>query len=112
VVIAPPFVAFLQLSASSNARLGQTSPDEGEVTLPLAGNVSHVRSSTTATRLRLGTPVGCTDGPFGEVTGFVIDPVGTRVTHLVAAPKDRSGQARLAPIELAERTGRSRSSFS
>ena len=53
-------------------------------------------------RLELGSPVNCTDGPFGELADIVIDPTKRRVTHLVVAPHDDHGKARLVPIELAD----------
>jgi sporulation protein YlmC with PRC-barrel domain len=52
-------------------------------------------------RLELGSPVNCTDGPFGELADVVIDPTKRRVTHLVVTPQRDHGQARLVPIELA-----------
>ena len=52
-------------------------------------------------RLELGSPVNCTDGPFGELADIVIDPTKRTVTHLVVEPHHDHGQARLAPIELA-----------
>jgi sporulation protein YlmC with PRC-barrel domain len=52
-------------------------------------------------RLELGSPVNCTDGPFGKLADVVIDPTKRRVTHLVVEPEGDSGKARLVPIELA-----------
>ena len=52
-------------------------------------------------RLELGSPVRCTDGPFGELADVVIDPTRLRVTHLVVEPHRRHGLARLVPVELA-----------
>jgi sporulation protein YlmC with PRC-barrel domain len=52
-------------------------------------------------RLELGSPVNCTDGPFGELADIVIDPTKRRVTHLVVEPHGDHGKARLVPIELA-----------
>jgi sporulation protein YlmC with PRC-barrel domain len=52
-------------------------------------------------RLELGSPVQCTDGPFGEVADVVVDPTKRRVTHLVVEPHHRHGLARLVPIEFA-----------
>jgi sporulation protein YlmC with PRC-barrel domain len=52
-------------------------------------------------RLELGSPVNCTDGPFGELADVVIDPTKRRVTHLVVEPDGDHGKARLVPIELA-----------
>ena len=51
-------------------------------------------------RLELGSPVNCTDGPFGELADVVIDPTKRRVTHLVVEPHDDHGEARLVPIDL------------
>jgi len=56
-------------------------------------------------RLELGSPVTCTDGPFGELADIVIDPTTRRVTHLVAAPHGDHGKAKLVPIELASAEG-------
>jgi sporulation protein YlmC with PRC-barrel domain len=52
-------------------------------------------------RLELGSPVRCTDGPFGEVADVVIDPTKRRLTHLVVEPHNLDhGSSRLVPIEL------------
>jgi hypothetical protein len=51
-------------------------------------------------RLELGSPVHCTDGPFGEVADVVVDPTKRRLTHLVVEPHNDHGSARLVPIEL------------
>jgi sporulation protein YlmC with PRC-barrel domain len=56
-------------------------------------------------RLELGSPVNCTDGPFGELADIVIDPTSRRVTHLVVAPDGDHGKAKLVPIELASAEG-------
>jgi sporulation protein YlmC with PRC-barrel domain len=53
-------------------------------------------------RLDVGTSVGCTDGPFGELADVVIDPTQNRVTHLVVQPRHTLGAARLVPVDLAE----------
>ena len=52
-------------------------------------------------RLELGSPVNCTDGPFGKLADIVVDPTKRRVTHLVVEPDGDHGKARLVPIELA-----------
>jgi sporulation protein YlmC with PRC-barrel domain len=52
-------------------------------------------------RLELGSPVNCTDGPFGELADVVIDPTKRRVTHLVVGPHREHDKARLVPVELA-----------
>ena len=51
-------------------------------------------------RLRLGSPVRCTDGPFGEVADVVIDPSSRRITHVVVQPHRRHRLARLVPITV------------
>jgi sporulation protein YlmC with PRC-barrel domain len=56
------------------------------------------------TQFTIGSEARCTDGVCGEVTRVVVDPVAKAVTHLVIEPKDRSGLARLVPIDLAEET--------
>jgi sporulation protein YlmC with PRC-barrel domain len=52
-------------------------------------------------RLELGSPVNCTDGPFGQLADIVVDPTKRTVTHLVVEPHGDHGQARLVPIDLA-----------
>jgi hypothetical protein len=58
--------------------------------------------------LELGSPVDCTDGPFGRLADVVIDPLQRRVTHLVVEPPHRHGLARLVPVGLARRDDASR----
>ena len=53
-------------------------------------------------RLEIGNRVHCTDGVYGELADIVIDPLEKRVTHLVVQPEQRSGERRLAPIQLAK----------
>ncbi len=54
-------------------------------------------------RLELGTPVRCTDKPYGVLADVVIDPISKRVTHLVVRPSHQESlETRLVPIELAE----------
>jgi sporulation protein YlmC with PRC-barrel domain len=48
----------------------------------------------------IGAEAGCTDGPCGQVTRVVIDPVAQAVTHLVVEPKHRQGLGRLVPLDL------------
>jgi len=50
------------------------------------------------TRLQLGRPVGCSDGPAGTLSDVVIDPGDRRVSHIVV--EDPNGAARLVPAEL------------
>jgi sporulation protein YlmC with PRC-barrel domain len=51
-------------------------------------------------RIELGCPIGCSDGPFGELADLVIDPTRRRVTHLVVEPHHTHRLARLVPIDL------------
>lgn len=53
-------------------------------------------------RLDLGTSVRTTDEVFGDLADVVIDPIASRVTHLVIHPAHGDGVARLVPIELVE----------
>jgi sporulation protein YlmC with PRC-barrel domain len=53
-------------------------------------------------RLDLGTPVRTTDAVFGDLADVVIDPIASRVTHLVVQPAHGDGVARLVPIGLVE----------
>jgi sporulation protein YlmC with PRC-barrel domain len=48
----------------------------------------------------IGTDARCSDGPCGQVSRIVIDPVARTVTHLVVEPKHRPGQGRLVPVGL------------
>ena len=52
-------------------------------------------------RLELGTPVRCTDKPYGELADVVVDPISKRVTHVVVRPSHQEAlETRLVPIEL------------
>lgn len=63
-------------------------------------------------KLELGSPVRCTDGPFGELADVIIDPIARRVTHLVIEPHHRHELARLVPIEVAIAANGPRSAIS
>ena len=52
--------------------------------------------------LALGSPIRCTDEPWGELADVVIDPTKKRVTHLVVEPHHRHGLARIVPVELVQ----------
>jgi sporulation protein YlmC with PRC-barrel domain len=54
-----------------------------------------------AERFTIGAEVSCTDGPCGELTRVVVDPVAKVVTDLVVEPSHRMGLARLVPVDLA-----------
>jgi len=52
-------------------------------------------------KFTIGARVSCTDGPCGEVSRVVIDPVAEAVTHLAVEPAHRLGLARLVPVDEA-----------
>jgi sporulation protein YlmC with PRC-barrel domain len=52
----------------------------------------------------IGADASCTDGPCGEVTRVVVNPVAQTVTHLVVEPKHRQGLGRLVPLDLVSGT--------
>jgi sporulation protein YlmC with PRC-barrel domain len=56
----------------------------------------------TQTPFTIGSHASTTDGPIGEVTRVIIDPVADTLTHLVVEPHGREGLARLVPIDLVE----------
>jgi sporulation protein YlmC with PRC-barrel domain len=57
-----------------------------------------------ATPFVIGADVSCSDGPCGEVSRVVVDPVARSVTHLVVEPKGRLGLGRLVPLDLVDAT--------
>jgi sporulation protein YlmC with PRC-barrel domain len=56
------------------------------------------------TQFTIGAEASCSDGPCGEMTRVVIDPVARAVTHLVVEPAHRSGLGRLVPLDLVDTT--------
>jgi sporulation protein YlmC with PRC-barrel domain len=58
-----------------------------------------------ATEFRIGSEVLCSDGPCGELTRVVVDPLLRALTHLVVEAKHRQGSGRLVPVELVESAG-------
>jgi sporulation protein YlmC with PRC-barrel domain len=56
--------------------------------------------------LRIGSPVACSDGDYGELADVVIAPETRRVTHVVVAPGGHHEQARL--VELSRLSGSDR----
>jgi sporulation protein YlmC with PRC-barrel domain len=52
----------------------------------------------------IGADASCTDGPCGQVTRVVVNPVAQTVTHLVVEPKHRQGLGRLVPLALVSGT--------
>jgi hypothetical protein len=53
----------------------------------------------------IGAEVACSDGPCGELTRVVVDPVARALTHLVVEPRHRPGLGRLVPIDLVDAAG-------
>lgn len=56
--------------------------------------------------LKIGTPVACTDGDYGELADVVIAPEARRVTHVVVAPGGHHEQARLVEIDRVRADGK------
>jgi len=52
----------------------------------------------------IGAEASCSDGPCGEVTRVIVDPVAEAVTHLVVEPEHRLGLGRLVPLGLVDAT--------
>jgi sporulation protein YlmC with PRC-barrel domain len=52
-------------------------------------------------QFRIGAQASCADGPCGQVTRVVVDPVAQTVTHLAVEPAHRRGLARLVPVARA-----------
>jgi sporulation protein YlmC with PRC-barrel domain len=48
----------------------------------------------------IGAAVSCTDGPCGNLTKVVVDPVAGAVTHVVVEPEHRAGLGRLVALDL------------
>jgi hypothetical protein len=63
------------------------------------------QSARHAARFRLGADVLARDGPCGELTRLIIDPVARALAHLVVTPKHHRRPGRLVPIELVEAAG-------
>jgi len=55
-----------------------------------------------ATEFTIGSEVVCSDGPCGQLTRVVIDPVLRALTHLVVEAEHRQGNGRLVPVGLVE----------
>jgi len=53
------------------------------------------------TQFTIGAQATCTDGPCGQVTRVVLDPVADVLTHLVVEPEHRHGLGRLVPVGVA-----------
>ena len=50
----------------------------------------------------IGAEVLCSDGPCGQLTRVVVDPVARAVTQLEVEPKLRPSHGRLVPVDLVE----------
>jgi sporulation protein YlmC with PRC-barrel domain len=57
---------------------------------------------TDAIQFTIGAEAICSDGPCGEISRVVIDPIANAVTHLVVEPKHRQGLGRLVPLDLVD----------
>jgi sporulation protein YlmC with PRC-barrel domain len=55
-----------------------------------------------ATEFTIGSEVACSDGPCGQLTRVVVDPVLRTLTHLVVEAEHRQGNGRLVPVGLVE----------
>jgi sporulation protein YlmC with PRC-barrel domain len=51
---------------------------------------------------KIGADATCTDGPCGQVSRMIVNPVTREVTHLAVDPKYRSGPGRLVPVDLVD----------
>ena len=56
--------------------------------------------------LKIGTPVACTDGAYGELADLVIAPESRRATHVVVAPGGHHERARLVEFSRLSASGR------
>ncbi len=59
----------------------------------------------TAQPYRIGCEVYASDGPCGELTRVIIDPVARALTHVVVRPKGHQTLGRLVPVDLVESDG-------
>jgi hypothetical protein len=51
---------------------------------------------------RIGADASCSDGPCGQVSRIILNPVAREVTHLVVDQKHRNGRARFVPVDLVD----------
>lgn len=56
-------------------------------------------------RLRMGAKVLATDGPVGELTAVVVDPVAQAATHLIITPPHHPALGHLVGLDLVEDDG-------
>jgi sporulation protein YlmC with PRC-barrel domain len=57
---------------------------------------------TDSVRFTIGDTVSGSDGPAGQLTRVIVDPVAEQVTHLVVEPENRRDPARLVPLDLVD----------
>jgi sporulation protein YlmC with PRC-barrel domain len=57
---------------------------------------------TDEIQFTIGSEAGCSDGPCGEISRVVVDPITRAVSHLVVEPKHRQGLGRLVPLDLVD----------
>jgi sporulation protein YlmC with PRC-barrel domain len=50
----------------------------------------------------IGAPVWCEDGPCGELSRVVVDPIKQAVTHLIVEPHHRHALGRLVPVAMVD----------
>jgi len=48
---------------------------------------------------RIGADASCADGPCGQVSRIIVNPVAREVTHLIVDQKHRHGPGRLVPVD-------------
>jgi len=56
-------------------------------------------------RLQMGAKVLATDGPVGELTAIVVDPVAQAVTHLIITPPHHPDLGHLVALDVVEEDG-------
>jgi sporulation protein YlmC with PRC-barrel domain len=56
-------------------------------------------------RLQMGAKVHAADGPVGELTAIVVDPVAQAVTHVIITPPHHPALGHLVALDLVEHDG-------
>jgi sporulation protein YlmC with PRC-barrel domain len=64
--------------------------------------ITEVAAMGEAVPVTIGGRARCQDGPCGQVTRVVVDPVADEITHLVVEPEGRRGLGRLVPLDLVD----------
>jgi sporulation protein YlmC with PRC-barrel domain len=62
-------------------------------------------AAADVSRLRMGASVVATDGPVGELTAIVVDPVAQAATHLIVTPPHHPALGHLLSLDLVEADG-------